>query len=469
MRPRPRARRRAPVSRTAAASAALERPSHPTTLISIARAALKNRLRQHETRSLFEELREGEARAKTIRYGLGAIKGTGEAAIEHIVEVRKAGGPYRDLFDFCHRVDKRIVNRRVVESLIRAGAFDGMTAFWQIPLILVVSAEGGRFLSGDQRFDWKPLLILAGALAGGIALHPNALNLLQMNWIHMVDVLFRNAWGNHVEFNMGEEFEPFSPNSWLEFMLPTAVMAGTAFYKTWRYRKGEAVAMSFALATMGFCLLTMRTNRFLEYFVPFTVLSLAMVSAHVGKKWLIPLLLVVSYVYTIATGVPLMKYLAAHDQKTWHFTPHVNIAHFPGMEGAGAHDERTWQMSSKTIAAFDRLLPRDTDVFTCGWEYTGSLLLNMPERDYMVALDPTLFYKRNPGLYNLWYRTMTDAPSTSAEIVRSSFASRYVVCLDHPTLHPFFDALSADKSARVMFSDGKWVLFDLGTGSEVAK
>jgi DNA polymerase-3 subunit alpha len=61
-----------------------------------------------------------------IRYGLGAIKGTGEAAIEHILEARKSGGPFRDLFDFCHRVDKRIVNRRVVESLIRAGAFDAL-------------------------------------------------------------------------------------------------------------------------------------------------------------------------------------------------------------------------------------------------------------------------------------------------------------------------------------------------------
>jgi len=61
---------------------------------------------------------------KQIRYGLGAIKGTGEAAIRHIMEARASGGPFTDLFDFCHRLDKRIVNRRTVESLIRAGAFD---------------------------------------------------------------------------------------------------------------------------------------------------------------------------------------------------------------------------------------------------------------------------------------------------------------------------------------------------------
>jgi len=63
---------------------------------------------------------------KAIRYGLGAIKGTGEAAIRNIMAARESGGPFRDLFDFCHRLDKRIVNRRVVESLIRAGAFDAI-------------------------------------------------------------------------------------------------------------------------------------------------------------------------------------------------------------------------------------------------------------------------------------------------------------------------------------------------------
>jgi len=60
---------------------------------------------------------------RRIRYGLGGIKGTGRAAIEAIVAARDQG-PFVDLFDFCRRVDKRVVNRRAVEALIRAGAFD---------------------------------------------------------------------------------------------------------------------------------------------------------------------------------------------------------------------------------------------------------------------------------------------------------------------------------------------------------
>ena len=60
-------------------------------------------------------------------YGLGAVKGTGQAAIEVILQARKKDGPFKDLFDFCNRLDLRKVNRRVVESLIRAGAFDKLS------------------------------------------------------------------------------------------------------------------------------------------------------------------------------------------------------------------------------------------------------------------------------------------------------------------------------------------------------
>ncbi len=63
---------------------------------------------------------------KHILYGLGAVKGTGDAAISVILAAREQGGPFRDLFDFCRRLDLRKVNRRVIESLVRAGAFDGI-------------------------------------------------------------------------------------------------------------------------------------------------------------------------------------------------------------------------------------------------------------------------------------------------------------------------------------------------------
>ncbi len=76
----------------------------------------------------FEPVGEADGkRSKTIRYGLGAVKGSGQNAIEEILRARREGGPFKDLFDFCERIDRRMVNRRTVEALIRAGAFDSLT------------------------------------------------------------------------------------------------------------------------------------------------------------------------------------------------------------------------------------------------------------------------------------------------------------------------------------------------------
>ena len=69
---------------------------------------------------------------RTVRYGLGAVKGTGQSAIEAIVAAREGtaenegqgGGPFRSIFDFCARVDKQKVNKRAIEALVKAGAFD---------------------------------------------------------------------------------------------------------------------------------------------------------------------------------------------------------------------------------------------------------------------------------------------------------------------------------------------------------
>jgi DNA polymerase-3 subunit alpha len=71
---------------------------------------------------------------RAVRYGLGAVKGTGQGAIEAIVAARdgvgehagEGGGPFRSLFDFCARVDRQRVNKRVVEALVKAGAFDAL-------------------------------------------------------------------------------------------------------------------------------------------------------------------------------------------------------------------------------------------------------------------------------------------------------------------------------------------------------
>src|SRR5580698_7081557 len=70
----------------------------------------------------FDFIPEGDA----IRFGLGAVKNVGASAVESIVKARGEGGAFGSLYDFCERVDLGAVNRRMIESLIKAGAMDGL-------------------------------------------------------------------------------------------------------------------------------------------------------------------------------------------------------------------------------------------------------------------------------------------------------------------------------------------------------
>jgi DNA polymerase-3 subunit alpha len=63
-----------------------------------------------------------------IRFGLAAIKGLGSSAVQMIISARGGGGPFRSIYDFAERVDQRAVNKRVLESLIKSGAFDSVAA-----------------------------------------------------------------------------------------------------------------------------------------------------------------------------------------------------------------------------------------------------------------------------------------------------------------------------------------------------
>ncbi|NJC87750.1 MAG: DNA polymerase III subunit alpha, partial [Desulfuromonas sp.] len=72
-----------------------------------------------------ESRRDFTVHQSDIRFGLGAVKGVGDAALEAIMEARLEG-PFSSLHDFCERVDLRRVNRRVIEALIKCGAFDSV-------------------------------------------------------------------------------------------------------------------------------------------------------------------------------------------------------------------------------------------------------------------------------------------------------------------------------------------------------
>ncbi len=109
-----------------------------------------------------------------IRFGLGAVKNVGETAIHSILTARQERGPFRSLFDFCARVDLRVVNKRVVESLIKCGAFDSLGAsggerarlFAAVDKAMEAASSAQRDRAGGQV---SFLDILGGGQAGALS------------------------------------------------------------------------------------------------------------------------------------------------------------------------------------------------------------------------------------------------------------------------------------------------------------
>jgi DNA polymerase-3 subunit alpha len=95
------------------------------------------------------------ANDSTIRYGLGAVKGVGQGAVEAIVQERSTNGPYKDLEDFARRVDLAKVNRRALEALIKSGSFDSLganraTLMHRLPAALALGEQNNKAIEAGQ-------------------------------------------------------------------------------------------------------------------------------------------------------------------------------------------------------------------------------------------------------------------------------------------------------------------------------
>ncbi|HON07012.1 MAG TPA: DNA polymerase III subunit alpha, partial [Verrucomicrobiota bacterium] len=103
----------------------------------------------NESEVLFSPTPDGKA----IRYGLAAIKGVGEIAVQSIIQARQNGGKFQSLIDLCQRVDTRTVNRKVLESLIKSGACDcfGKTRASLLSMIDRVLVRGASIAADRTR------------------------------------------------------------------------------------------------------------------------------------------------------------------------------------------------------------------------------------------------------------------------------------------------------------------------------
>jgi hypothetical protein len=303
-----------------------------------------------------------------------------------------------------------------------------------LPLALVGIAEVARAASGE-RLRWKVAAVAVGGLALGVALHPNGWNLVRLSWIVIARVLVQNAWGNAPGLELGGEFEPFAAGEWLRLLAVVAVMALCAAVLAWRDRRRDPLPVAFSAAALAFGLLTVRTARFAEYFAPLATTAFALASRRVSWRPLAPIALGVSALY----GAP------------------------PKLETLQALGTRADPLTPQVEATVQRVIPPGAQVFTCEWGLTGRLMLALPGRRFVVALDPTLFLVNDPELYRIWYDLPRQARPGEADVIRQRFGARFVICRWDDRFERFFNTLAFEPRVQTVSLADDWNVYDLGT------
>ncbi len=324
-----------------------------------------------------------------------------------------------------------------------------------LPLVLVALAEVARVASG-RRPGWRaPASALAGLVAG-VALHPNGLNVVRLSWVQIVDVMLLGAWGSRPDLELGREFDPFTIRQWLSWMMGATAMGGAALALAWRVRRERVTPLAFALAALAFGLLTVRTARFAEYFVPLSAVALALALAawRIGRRTAPPggpgvavggrSALLGDLIVPLGVAAALAAYSGPALAET--------------LRGLRSRPDR---LPPALAATLSREIPPGDQVFTCDWQRTGDLLLALPDRRFVVALDPTFFWVEDPVRYRLWREIPRRPPPRAAERIREAFGARWVVCFWDDRFRSFFDQLAFEPGVRTVLLTEDWNVYEL--------
>jgi hypothetical protein len=309
---------------------------------------------------------------------------------------------------------------------------------FHLGIVLVVLAELTRVVAGE-RFDWRPIAASLVGTAVGLVLHPYFPAILSHFWVENALTLGRATLLAQGEVTVGDEFAPPNAMEFAKGVVLPGLFALVALPFAWRRRR-ESGALVWTVAAIAMFVLTTRSQRFVEYLVPFATIALGTA---------LPLAL------RARIGTPLLG---------------VVFLWFVGWSGTGLLprlQSRTDIVPAEVVAAVDPVLPRGAKVFTCEWGYTGELLRAFPERKYMVALDPMLMFRADPDRYRLWQGLLAHPPAQIARAIRSGLDSDYAICERTREADAIRTALLADTEARLVARKFPFEVWDL-TGAPIA-
>jgi hypothetical protein len=302
---------------------------------------------------------------------------------------------------------------------------------WHAVLILLLLVEASRALA-KRTISVRNLGVAVGAMALAVLAHPNFPANTQLFWTVNVEVLLRKAWGNAGGFVMGQELAPLSPETALRFLTFPLLVVGMALLPAIR-RRGESLSgFAFLVAAIPFVGLTFKSHRFVEYSVPFCFLAGATSLRSLRKPVLLSLIVTMSAA-TLLFG----------SQRLRDFPLRREL--FP----------------SERAETIRKIIPEGAQVFTCGWDLTGEMMIALPERKFLVALDPVLFWAKDADLYRTWFNAVYSPPADVAKIIRTRFRSGFVLCEARPEYVALIRRLYESPGMKVAHQIGVWALFVL--------
>jgi hypothetical protein len=322
--------------------------------------------------------------------------------------------------------------RRLVVLGLCCAIFPYAHLGWPSAAVLVGIAELAHWLSGRPP-SWRVPAVGLVSLGVGLVLHPNFPAVAQMAWLEVGKTLWATAWQHPRSHPIGGEFSPFTPLNIFKYMaIPMGLTAWTLVHAIRRRRTLPPMALACVLVATGYVAMTLRSQRFIEYLVPFSVLAGAVVIP-IARPRRLAMVWAACACFTVWMSLPLYDLLV----------------------------HRTDLFPPKTTTVLREAIPENAQVFTCDWSFTGEMMLALPNRRFLVALNPLYFYQKDPALYDVWLNTVYAPSHSPSAIVRDKFKARYVLCETLPQFSAFIAAVARDPETRHYLHEGPWWLFEI--------
>jgi hypothetical protein len=207
---------------------------------------------------------------------------------------------------------------------------------------------------------------------------------------------------------------------------------GMSFASALRRRADNFPGLAFLVAAIAFVVITFRSEKFVEYSVPFSFLAGATSLRSMRKPALLALIVVMSTA-TLLFGSQDLRELRRRPVL---FTP-------------------------DSTETFRKIIPEGAQVFTCGWEVTGEMMIALPERKFLAALNPVFLWANDANLYHAWFDVVQHPTARAVNIIRSRFHAGFVLCEARAEHLALIERLSRSPGVRAAHRIGPWVLFVL--------